>query len=143
VSAIRQARAVADVVVVLPHWGREYSDEINWSQVIGAEEMIAAGATLVVGNHPHRVQGVEQFPNGAVVAYSLGNFVFDQEWSDGTQYTIQGIMLKATFLGPSLAAVDLIPIHIYGDVQPRLATPDEAAIILQNVADSLATRPGR
>lgn len=141
--AVQQARALADVVVVLPHWGREYSNEISWGQVVGADNMIAAGAALVIGNHPHRVQGVERLPNGALVAYSLGNFVFDQEWSDGTLYTIQGLMLKATFVGVTLAEVELIPIHIYDDVQPRRAGPEEAALILQDVAASLATHPGR
>lgn len=142
-EAIRAARAHADVVIVLPHWGREYIAEINWQQFLAAEEMVAAGATLVVGNHPHRVQAVETFPSGAVVAYSLGNFVFDQEWSDGTQYTIQGLMLRARFRGAELQGVELLPIHIYDDMQPRLAGEAEAAVILQAVADSLAAAPRR
>jgi poly-gamma-glutamate capsule biosynthesis protein CapA/YwtB (metallophosphatase superfamily) len=142
-AAIRQARAQADVVIVLPHWGREYSADISWEQFEAAGQMVAAGAALVVGNHPHRVQGVETFPGGAVVAYALGNFVFDQEWSDGTQYTIQGLMLRAVFRGANLDRVELLPIHIYDDVQPRLAGPDEAAVILQDVATSMESAPQR
>src|SRR4029077_8890507 len=77
IASIQAARAVADVVIVLPHWGAEYAsapnnDQLNWDGAV-----IAAGATLVIGNHPHVVQGVETLPNG-VVAYALGNFVFDQ-----------------------------------------------------------------
>lgn len=142
-EAIRQARARADVVIVLPHWGREYSAAINYSQRAAAAEMVGAGASLVIGNHPHRVQGVEIFPNGAVAAYALGNFVFDQAWSDGTQYTIQGVMLRAVFRGARLDRVELLPIHIYDDFQPRLADEAEAAIILQAVADSMAAAPPR
>ena len=142
-DAIRRAGAQADVVVVLPHWGREFSPQITFEQRKAAQEMVDAGAALVVGNHPHRVQGVENFPNGAVVAYALGNFAFDMTWSDGTQYTIQGLMLKATFRGAQLQAVDLIPIHIYDDFQPRLAPPEEAQVILREVADSLAGMPAR
>jgi poly-gamma-glutamate synthesis protein (capsule biosynthesis protein) len=142
-EAIRQAKQQAEVVIVLPQWGREFSDEITWLQLAGAQQMVEAGASLVVGNNPHRVQGVETFPNGAVAAYALGNFVFDQEWSDGTLYTIQGVMLKATFRGPQLQGIDLLPIHIYDNLQPRLAPPDEAAQILQDAANSMAKSPGR
>jgi poly-gamma-glutamate capsule biosynthesis protein CapA/YwtB (metallophosphatase superfamily) len=142
-DAIRRARAQAEVVIVLPHWGREFTPEITWEQWQAAAEMVEAGATLVVGNNPHHVQGVETFPNGAVVAYALGNFVFDMQWTDGTLYTVQGILLEATFRGARLQNVDLIPIHIYDNFQPRLAPPEEAAMILQDVANSLAQMPER
>ncbi len=142
-ESIRRAAAQADVVIVLPHWGREFSSELTFEQTGAAAKMVEAGATLVVGNHPHRVQGVETFPNGAVAAYALGNFVFDMTWSDGTLFTIQGIMLRARFRGPELVGVELLPIHIYDDFQPRLAQPDEAAMIFQDVADSLASAPAR
>jgi poly-gamma-glutamate synthesis protein (capsule biosynthesis protein) len=140
-DAIRRARAIADVVIVLPHWGTEYSGTISYQQRQAAAAMVAAGATLVIGNHPHHVQGVETFPNGAVAAYALGNFVFDQAWSDGTLYTIEGLMLRAKFQGSKLQGIDLLPIHIYDDFQPKLAGPDEAKQILQAVADSMAHAP--
>lgn len=136
---IRQARQQAEVVIVLPHWGTEYSPRINALQARDAQWMVDAGATLVVGNHPHRVQGVERFSNGAVVAYALGNFVFDQQWSDGTLFTVQGLMLQADFRGTELVNVTLIPIQIQNNFQPRLATAAEAAQILAEVEQSLAT----
>lgn len=141
VAAIQRARQLADVVVVLPHWGREFSAEISYQQREAARAMVAAGAALVVGNHPHRVQGVERFPNGAVAAYALGNFVFDMTWSDGTLFTIQGILLRARFRGAALEGVDLLPIHIYDDFQPRLADAAEAEQILADVAASMASAP--
>lgn len=142
VEAVRRAKEQADVVIALPHWGREFTGQISWEQVRAAEGLAEAGAMLIVGNNPHHVQGVERLSNGALVAYALGNFVFDQEWSDGTLYTIQGVMLKVTFRGAALAEYELIPIRIYDNYQPRLSPPAEAAQILQDVADSLATRPG-
>jgi poly-gamma-glutamate synthesis protein (capsule biosynthesis protein) len=142
-EAIRRAREQADVVIVLPQWGREFSPEISWTQLKGAGEMAQAGAALIVGNNPHRVQGLETFPNGAVAAYALGNFVFDQEWSDGTQYTLQGVLLRATFRGARLEEIELLPIHIYDDVQPRLAPPEEAAEILRQIAESSRQIPER
>lgn len=141
-EAIRQAKEQAEVVIVLAQWGREFSEQITWLQAAGAQKMVEAGATLIIGNNPHRVQGVQTFPNGAVAAYALGNFVFDQEWSDGTLYTIQGLLLKATFVGAELRAIDLLPIHIYDNFQPRLAPPEEAAVILQDVERSMNLGPG-
>lgn len=142
-ASIRRAREQADVVIVLPHWGREFSNELTYEQVGAAGQMVAAGATLVVGNHPHRVQAVETFPNRAVAAYALGNFVFDMTWSDGTLFTIQGVMLRARFRGPELAGVELLPIHIYDDFQPQLADQAEAATILAEVEASLRSAPPR
>jgi poly-gamma-glutamate synthesis protein (capsule biosynthesis protein) len=141
VDAIQRARQVADVVIILPHWGREFSGEISYSQRAGAAAMVNAGATLVIGNHPHHVQGVETFPNGAVAAYSLGNFVFDMQWSDGTLYTVQGVMVRARFHGAQLAEVTLLPIHIYDNYQPRLADEAESAQILADVTASMASAP--
>jgi poly-gamma-glutamate synthesis protein (capsule biosynthesis protein) len=142
VGAIRQAQKQADVVIVLPQWGTEFTGQLSWLQVNGAREMAESGATLIVGNNPHHVQGIETLPNGSVVAYALGNFVFDMEWSDGSLYTIQGLMLKATFRGVRLANVEPIPIQIYDNVQPRLAPPLAASQVMQTVADSLKMKPG-
>ncbi|MGQ0604146.1 MAG: CapA family protein [Anaerolineales bacterium] len=142
VEAVRRAKEQADVVIALPHWGREFTGQLTWEQALGAQALTDAGATLIIGNNPHHVQGVETLPNGSVVAYALGNFVFDQEWSDGTLYTIQGVMLKATFRGEQLQGVELIPIQLYDNYQPRLAPPDEAAQILFDVETSLNTKPG-
>jgi poly-gamma-glutamate synthesis protein (capsule biosynthesis protein) len=142
VEAVRRAKEQAEVVIALPHWGREFTGQLTWEQALGAQALAEAGATLIVGNNPHHVQGLEVLPNGSVVAYALGNFVFDQEWSDGTLYTIQGLMLKAKFSGAQLLGVELIPIRIYDNHQPRLAPLDEAAQILRDVDDSLKTKPG-
>ncbi len=73
---IRAARPLADIVVVYPHWGLEYHATPSERQQLLARKMIDAGADLVVGGHPHVTQGVEIY-NGHLIAYSLGNFVFD------------------------------------------------------------------
>jgi len=142
-AAVRQARKNADVVVVLPHWGAEYASEITWEQYNGAASLVEAGATLVVGNHPHRAQGREIFPNGAVAIYALGNFVFDQEWSDKTQYVQEGLLLAATFSGARLLGTELIPVHLYNGFQPRLAPVEEGREILRQAAEALAPLPAR
>lgn len=143
VEAIKRAKTQADVVIVLPHWGTEYTRTVNFVQWQGAQEMVEAGATLVIGNHPHHVQAVETFANGAVAAYALGNFVFDQEWSDGRQFPIQGLVFKATFVGATLKSYELLPIHIHNNFQPQLAEADEVPRILADVEQSFKKLPRR
>ena len=76
VEAIREAAAHADFVVALPHWGTEHSTELTYEQLEGAHEYIDAGADVVIGAHPHILQGTEYY-NGKPILYSLGNFWFD------------------------------------------------------------------
>jgi poly-gamma-glutamate capsule biosynthesis protein CapA/YwtB (metallophosphatase superfamily) len=75
VNAIRQAKASADVVVVLVHWGEEVKAEPRQADIDLAGQMIAAGATVVAGHHPHVLQGIDR-RGTSLVAYSLGNFIF-------------------------------------------------------------------
>lgn len=76
-TSIQDARNQgADVVVVIPHWGVEYSLQQNDYQREWGHFMIDAGADLVIGSHPHVVQPTETYHNGQIV-YSMGNFIFD------------------------------------------------------------------
>ena len=65
-----------NLVIVSVHWGDELIDRPSMWQRLIAREFIGAGASLIVGHHPHVVQGVDSF-DGALIAYSLGNFIFD------------------------------------------------------------------
>lgn len=75
IAAIEEADHQADLVVVLVHWGTEYTDRPEPYQVQKGRKFIDAGADLVIGSHPHVLQGFEAY-NGRWIAYSLGNFVF-------------------------------------------------------------------
>jgi poly-gamma-glutamate synthesis protein (capsule biosynthesis protein) len=140
-AAIAAARAEADVVIVLAQWGVEYAalpaaDQWRWAPLL-----VGAGADLVIGNHPHVVEPVEVFPardgvRGGVVAYALGNFVFDQ----GPWETRQGVVFEAVFSGTSLERWQLLPIHIYSLHQPDWAGEAEAAEILQRAEAPLPER---
>jgi poly-gamma-glutamate synthesis protein (capsule biosynthesis protein) len=121
VADIRAARRVADVVIPYFHWGVEYTLYPTDRQRQVAHAAVDAGATMVLGSHPHWVQAIESY-HGAFVAYSLGNFVFDQDWSLETQ---QGLILRTAWRGSRLVAVDLLPVHIYDDHQPRILPVDQ------------------
>ena len=103
-----------------------------------------AGATLVVGNHPHLIQPLEEFraPDGTLqglTAYALGNFVFDQQaWR-----TRQGLVLETDFVGHQLVAWRIRPTHIYSFYAVQWAEGEEAQAILDRVAALNARLPER
>ncbi len=76
VPVLQAARADHDLLVVMVHWGDEYAEVPSFAQVKAAHAMIDAGVDLVIGHHPHVLQAVERYGNG-LVAYSLGNFLFE------------------------------------------------------------------
>lgn len=122
--AIRKATRQADVVVVLPHWGTQYTHVPEPVQRTVARRLVAAGADLVVGGHPHWVQGVDVM-RGVPVLHSLGNFVFDMDEIPApgggfmTQ-TMEGVVLEATFWGSELKAIRLLPYRMdAGSFAPR------------------------
>jgi poly-gamma-glutamate capsule biosynthesis protein CapA/YwtB (metallophosphatase superfamily) len=126
---VANARKVADVVVVIPHWGVEYTASPSDRQRTFARAAAAAGADMVVGNHPHWVQAHERIGD-TFVAYALGNFLFDQSWSIETQ---QGALLEATFTGARLTATRYVPIRIHDDYRPEPADPAEAQEIMHRI----------
>lgn len=75
-SATEHLRSIADVVVLSLHWGDEFISVPSRKQVTLARRLVRQGADVVLGHHPHIVQGIERY-EGALIAYSLGNFIFD------------------------------------------------------------------
>jgi len=128
-AAIEAARQVSDVVIAMPHWGPEDTSDPSSYQLNFAQVAVEAGADVVVGNHTHVVQAIEQI-DGIDVFYGLGNFIFDQTWDLAHQ---QGVMLILHFSGSDYTGYDLIPTHVDGDGTVHIAGPDEAAQIIQRI----------
>ena len=134
-DAITAARGQADAVIVSIHWGHEYETRADPAQRDAARAMVEAGADLVIGHHPHVAQGCEVVSEpagsppgeGAFVAYSLGNFVFDQEQGE----TRQGLALRAFFDAEGLRGVQALPVR--AGPSPRLMAPEEATTLLARV----------
>lgn len=82
-TEIEEASKQADVVIVCPHWGTEYTTKPSQYQKEFAKQMTQAGADLIIGTHPHVVQPVEwvesENGNKALCYYSLGNYVSTQK----------------------------------------------------------------
>ncbi len=117
-SDVKKIRGQADAVIVLMHDGVEYTDTPSSHQREFARAMIAAGADLVVGHHPHWVQQVEIY-QGKPIIYSLGNLVFDQMWSPETR---EGALAKMDFSGREIRRLEFIPIIINDYGQPQIVT---------------------
>ena len=108
VAAVKQQ---ADVVIVALHAGLEYTDVPNTVQRDLAHAAIDAGAALVLGAHPHVLQGIE-FYKGGVIAYSLGNFVFDYDNSDRQTYgmaAVETVILRVALTKQGVAGLQVYP----------------------------------
>jgi len=136
-AAIAAARRVSDVVIAMPHWGPEEAPMPNWSQRQLARLAVEAGADLVVGNHTHVVQALEEI-NRVMVFYGLGNFVFDQDWARDHQ---QGVILKVLFEGKRFISYELIPTHVDGDGRVHIADAEEASEVLARIAEVSRSLP--
>jgi len=80
---IKEAKRIVDILIVVFHWGNEYEIEPTENQKYFAHKAIDLGADLVVGHHPHVVQKIEKYKE-KLIFYSLGNFTFDQDFSEQT-----------------------------------------------------------
>mgnify|MGYP000896337045 CR=1 FL=1 len=111
---IREANEKSDIVIVFFHWGNEYTHTPGARQRMFGRTAIDLGADLVVGAHPHWVQEVELYKD-KLIAYSHGNFVFDQGWSEETR---RGVVGKYTFYDERLINAEFLPIRIADYGQP-------------------------
>jgi len=100
-KGIKEAKDKADISVVLFHFGDEYKEKANLTQRYFSHLAIDLGADLVVGHHPHVVQEIENY-KGKYIAYSLGNFVFDQNFS---KETMEGMALKVLVVGKRIKEI--------------------------------------
>ena len=109
----------ADVVIVFPHWGTEYDPTPFAGQKALAQAAIDAGADMVIGNHAHWAGAVQVY-KGKPIWYALGNFVFDQTWSEPT---MEGVTLELTFRGKALVQARMRPHIILDKAQPNFLDP--------------------
>lgn len=99
-------RKNADILIVSLHWGMEYDSAPSPSQQELAREIVDWGADMIVGHHPHVMQGVEMYRN-SLIAYSLGNFIFDQK-GKGTD---RSFILASLFDRHGLLSGSMIPLE--------------------------------
>jgi poly-gamma-glutamate synthesis protein (capsule biosynthesis protein) len=84
VNEIKKVKLQADLVFVFCHWGNEYILTASDNQKSLGHQFVDAGADLIIGSHPHVIEPMEKY-NGKRIYYSLGNFIFDQYFSEDTR----------------------------------------------------------
>lgn len=127
IESVSDLKDRVDVVVVSLHWGNEYTDEPLEAQRKLAYSLIDHGVDLIIGHHPHTLQGIEVYKHG-VIAYSLGNFLFDQR----PEKTRQGLILAAEITKLGVKKARLLPVLIEA-AQPQVVTGVEGEEILGRV----------
>ena len=116
IDLITASEEEVDVLVVAMHWGVEYQNKALPGVRDLAREMIGYGADLIVGHHSHWVQDWE-FIEGKPVFYSLGNFIFDQMWSEETK---KGLTVKLIYdENGVLSDYELLPTYMSSWAQPE------------------------
>jgi hypothetical protein len=134
---IRAAKAAGAVVIVYPHWGVEYHTTPTADQRTLAHKMIDAGADVIIGNHVHYVAALEVY-KGKPIWYALGNFVFDQNWSELTE---EGLILELSFNGTTLVQAWMHPILDLASCQPNLLDAASGQVVLKQLYDASAKLP--
>ncbi len=154
IQSINDLKLRSDFIVITMHAGEEYTREPTQAQKDFAHSAIDAGADIVIGAHPHWIQPIETY-KGKQIFYSLGNFVFDQEWSQDTK---EGLTLKITLnklggcstssatpgaacgtdvqgnpVAAKIKQIELIPVIIENYATPRLANEVEKQKIFKKI----------
>ncbi|MDQ5952321.1 MAG: hypothetical protein QG626_449 [Patescibacteria group bacterium] len=126
--AVEQEHAQGRFVIVYPHWGVEYATVAPSVETYPAQLFVNAGADLIIGAHPHVIQNIE-IVDGTPVIYSLGNFLFDQDFSTNTK---QGLTVQVT-VTENTVDLHFVPVQI----ENRQSFPMET-----EAANALLTRLG-
>jgi len=148
-----KARALADVVVVSLHQGLEYSDYPVPAHISLTHKIIESGADLILGHHPHVLQGIEHYDRGVIV-HSLGNFVHDTIHGKMKEEAIQNcalskmgniafapddrrpsesIIFKCILGKNGITDIDIIPIRINKSYQPEILNGEAGELLLSRL----------
>ena len=127
---IAKARQTADYVIVSFHWGTERAEHPHSRQVAAAHQAIDAGADVVLGHHPHVLQGIERY-KGGVIMYSLGNFAFGS-LSPSSQHSV----IARITLGEGIRDVEFIPLNVLNHTvrfQPRVMEAERGDAVIAHL----------
>lgn len=127
ISALQDIRDQVDFIIVSLHWGLEYEALPHPQQIETAHRLIDNGADLIIGHHPHVIQGIEKY-RGKYIFYSLGNFLFDQHGDEENE----SIIFSCDFRKEGLLFPCIIPIEI-ANYQVKLASEEKAEKIVAKI----------
>lgn len=131
---IESLRARVDIVVISLHFGLMYVDYPSPQEQTMARSIINAGASLILGHHPHTLKGIEQY-NGGIIAYSLGDFIFDPDAglfssNVANENRCQSMIFRCRIAKTGISDVELLPVIMNSEFQPVLAAGSMREVIL-------------
>lgn len=131
-AAIEQARSKCDYLTVFVHWGIERSEFPESYQRVLAEQYIDSGADLVVGMHPHVLQGISYYKDKPIF-YSLGNYIFNQSIP-------KTALLKVTIAGDNTPTFQLLAANASGAKTSELEGEEKLAVYryLENISTDIS-----
>jgi hypothetical protein len=135
-GAVKELAGEVDCVVVSMHWGKEFLSYPPPENVSVAHRIVDAGAKIVLGHHPHVVQGIENYQDG-VICYSLGNFVFPDYPDQGLFFEGQNhdsILAVFKIEGQSVEVSEIVPCRFSGQRIDQLS-PEEATKFLAKLEE--------
>lgn len=116
------------ILICSIHWGAEFVTQPTPSQIQFAHKIVDAGVNIILGHHPHVVQGFERY-NDSLICYSLGNFLFDL-WDEETKKTV---IAKIEVNTDRKISYELIPVYINEDFKLKEMEGEERDSYLEEI----------
>ena len=130
VADVANARRRADYVIVSFHWGKEGSGKVQSYQRNTAHKAIEAGADVIIGHHPHVLQGVERYKNG-IIFYSLGNFAFASKSKTSAAAALVRLRLNDATREAEILPLDVLNSRV--NFQPRPLSGKRADLVIDRL----------
>lgn len=140
-QAVKDAKQQADAVICSIHWGVSKGNtdsgllrrRVSYQMQLG-RACIDAGASLVVGHHPHVLQGVESYKQG-VICYSLGNFVFARGTGVPSGFPPESVIADCSFTKTGLRELSFFPVLVNKDDQPEVVDLETGRAVLATLEE--------
>ncbi|OQX52347.1 MAG: hypothetical protein B5M53_08860 [Candidatus Cloacimonas sp. 4484_209] len=130
ISDVTQLKKDVNHVIVSLHWGDEFIDHPSPSEIRLAHDIIDAGASIILGHHPHVLRGIEHY-NNSLIIYSMGNFVGDMLWENRMRQTM---IVSININNDRIGDTAIIPMYINDNYQPAPCPPQYERQIRRKIA---------
>lgn len=131
VAAVQAARALTPVVIVFVHWGNELAECPRDDDIALAQAVLDAGASAVIGMHPHVLQGISTRADAKLVAWSIGNFAF---YAKRAEARATGVFTLTVAPDGTVTDLAIAPARIDDSGRPRLLEGSDAQATLDDIA---------
>lgn len=138
ISDIKRYKKADNHVICSFHWGKEFIDYPSKKQMDFAKSIIDAGCDLILGHHPHVIQGVEIYRNRPIF-YSLGNFLFDMSWNKRCK---KGLTTFLSFENGNISVKKILPVIPNDHYEPLLGGAETFKKEFKTISDKINHHSG-